>query len=61
MAVYQPVWMTEEVGQERCQRDLKSQFSMCRNKRLLFGGEWNANVGSGSARNGVCGNFGWEE
>ena len=31
---------------------------MCRNKRLLIGGDWNANVGRGSARNGVCGEFG---
>ena len=31
---------------------------MCRNERLLIGGDWNANVGRGSARNGVCGEFG---
>ena len=58
VAVYQPVWMTDEVGLERCRRDLESQLSMCRNERLLIGGDWNANVGRGSARNGVCGEFG---
>ena len=31
---------------------------MCRNERLLIEGDWNANVGRGSARNGVCGDFG---
>ena len=58
VAVYQPVWMTDEVGLERCRRDLESQLSMCRNERLLIGGDWNANVERGSARNGVCGDFG---
>ena len=58
VAVYQPVWMTDGVGLERCRRDLESQLSMCRNERLLIGGDWNANVGRGSARNGVCGEFG---
>ena len=58
VAVYQPVWMTDEVGLERCRKDLESQLSMCRNERLLIGGDWNANVGRGSARNGVCGEFG---
>ena len=29
-----------------------------RNGRLLIGGDWNANVGRGSERNGVCGEFG---
>ena len=58
VSVYQPVWMTDEVGLERCRRDLESQLSMCRNERLLIGGDWNANVGRGSARNGVCGEFG---
>ena len=52
VAVYQPVWMTDEVGLERCRRDLESQLSMCRNERLLIGGDWNANVGRRSARNG---------
>ena len=52
------VWMTDEVGLERCRRDMESQLSMCRNERLLIGGDWNANVGRGSARNGVCGEFG---
>ena len=61
VAVYQPVWMTDEVGLERCRRDLESQLSMCRNERLLIGGDSNANVGRGSARNGVCGDFEWEE
>ena len=28
---------------------------MSRNERLLIGGDWSANVGRGSARNGVCG------
>ena len=44
--------MTDKVGLERCRRDLESQFSMCRpmNKRPLIGGDWNANVGRGSAR-----------
>ena len=28
LAVYQPVWMTDEVGLERCRRDLQSQLSM---------------------------------
>ena len=39
VAVYQPVWMTDEVAQvglERCRRDLESQLSMCRNERLLI-------------------------
>ena len=58
VAVYQPVWMTDEVCLERCRRDLESQLSMCRNERLLIGGDWKANVGRGSARNGVCGEYG---
>ena len=57
VAVYQPVWMTDEVALERCRRDMESQLSMCRNERLLIGGDWNANVKRGSARNGVCGEF----
>ena len=51
VVVYQPVWMTDEVG-------LESQLRMSRNERLLIGGDWNANVGRGSVRNGVCGEFG---
>ena len=47
VAVYQLVWMTDEVCLERCRRDLESQLSMCRNERLLIGGDWNANVGRG--------------
>ena len=31
---------------------------MCRNERLLIGGDWNANVERGSAKNGVSGDFG---
>ena len=31
---------------------------MCRNQRLLIGGDWNANVGRGSARNRECVDFG---
>ena len=31
---------------------------MCRNERLLIGGDWNANVGRRSARSRVCGDFG---
>ena len=50
--------MTEEVGLERCRRDLESQLNMCRNERLLIGGDWNANVRRGCARNGVCGEYG---
>ena len=37
VAVYQPVWMTDEVGLKSCRRDLESQLSMCRNERLLIG------------------------
>ena len=58
VAVYQPVWMTDKVGLERCRRDLENQLSMCRNERLLIGGDWNANVVRESARNGVCSDFG---
>ena len=39
--------MTDEVGLERCRRDLESQLSMCRNERLLIGGNWSANVWRG--------------
>ena len=58
VAVYQPDWMTDEVGLVRCQRGLESQLSMCRNERLSIGGDWDENVGRGTARNGVCGDFG---
>ena len=44
VAVYQPVRMTDNVGLERCRRDLESQVSMCRNERLLIRGDWKANV-----------------
>ena len=57
-AVYQPVWMTDDVGLERCRRDMESQIGMCRNERLLIGNDWNMNVGRGSARNRVCSDFG---
>ena len=50
--------MTDDVGMERCQRDMESQLGMCRNERLLIGGDWNANVGRGSTRNRVCVDFG---
>ena len=36
VAVYQPVWMTDKVGQELCRKDLESQLSMCRNERMLI-------------------------
>ena len=34
VAVCHPVWMTDKVRLEHCQRDLESQLSMCRNERL---------------------------
>ena len=50
--------MTDEQGLERCRRDVESQIGMCRNERLVIGGDWNANVGRGNEREGVCGKFG---
>ena len=58
VAMYQPVWMTDEQSMERCRRDVESQIGMCRKERLVIGGDWNANVGRGNEREGVCGKFG---
>ena len=57
VAVYQLVWMTDKMDLERGRRDLQSQLNMCRYERLLIGSDWNANVGRGSATNGVCADF----
>ena len=39
--------MTDDVGLERCRRDMESQLGMCRNKRLWIGSDWNADVEGG--------------
>ena len=53
-AVYQPVWMADDVGLKLCRRDMESQLGMCRNERLLIGGD-----GKGECEEqSVCGDFG---
>ena len=39
VAVCQLVLMADEVGLECCRRDLENQLSMCRNEKLLIGGD----------------------
>ena len=58
IAVYQPVWRSDEGAMERYRRDLESQMSACRSERLVIGGDFNANVGKDGERQGVCGKYG---
>ena len=47
VAVCQPIWMTDDEGLEHCRREMEDQLFMCRNERLLVGGDWNEDVGRG--------------
>ena len=58
VSVYQPVWGTDAEAMERYRRDVECQVGMCRNERLVIGGDFNASVGKDSEREGVCGRLG---
>ena len=58
VSVYQPVWGANEEAMERCRRDMESQVGLGRRERLIIGGDFNANVGKGNERGGVCGRYG---
>ncbi|KAI8519282.1 hypothetical protein Bbelb_025390 [Branchiostoma belcheri] len=58
MSAYQPVWGTNEESMIEYRRDLERQVAFGGSERLIIGGDFNANVGRGSGREGVCGKYG---
>ena len=58
VSVYQPVWGTDVEGMNEYRSALENQVAMSGRERLLIGGDFNANVGRGNARRGVCGKYG---
>ena len=58
VSVYQPVWGTNEVSMIEYRRDIGIQLALGGRERLVIGGDFNANVGRGYVRRGVCGKFG---
>ena len=58
VSAYQPVWGTDDEGMTDYRSALESQIAMSGRERLVIGGDFNANVGRGNARVGVCGKYG---
>ena len=58
VSAYQPVWGTDERGMSEYRNDLENQIAMSGRERLIIGGDFNANVGKGNERRGVCGKYG---
>ena len=58
VSAYQPVWGTDDEGMEEYRRGLGDQIAMGGRERLVIGADFNANVGRGNAREGVCGKYG---
>ena len=55
VSAYQLVWGTDDEGMTDYRSALESQIAMSGRERLVIGGDFNANVGRGNARAGVCG------
>ena len=45
-------------GMERCRRDMERQVAMGTRERIVIGGDFNASIGRGGERWGVCGKYG---
>ena len=58
VSAYQPVWGTDEEGMNDYRIALENQIAMSGRERLVIGGDFNANVGRGNARRGICGKYG---
>ena len=58
VSAYQPVWGTDDEGMTDYRSALENQIAMSGRERLVIGGDFNANVGRGNARVGVCGKYG---
>ena len=58
VSMYQPIWESDEVGMERCRRDVETQLGIGRREKIVIGGDFNASVGRNRGRNGVYGNQG---
>ena len=58
VSAYQPVWGTDEEGMNDYRSALESQSAMSGRERLVIAGDFNANVGRGNVREGVCGKYG---
>ena len=58
VSAYQPVRRMDEDGMNEYRSALESQIAMSGRERLVIGGDFNANVGRGNARRGVCGKYG---
>ena len=58
VSAYQPVWGTDEEAMNDYRSALESQIAMSGLERLVIAGDFNANVGRGNVREGVCGKYG---
>ena len=58
VSAYQPIWGKDEAGMEQYRRALGYQLARSAREWLVIGGDFNANVGRGNARQGVCGKYG---
>ena len=58
VSVYQPVWGTNVESMNEYRRDIEIQMALEGRDKLVIGGDFNANVGRGNERSGVCGKFG---
>ena len=58
LSVYQPSRGADGEGMERCKRDMERQVAMGNRERIVIGGDFNASIGRGGERRGVCGKFG---
>ena len=52
------MWGTDDEGMTDYRSALESQIAISGHERLVIGGDFNANVGRGNARVGVCGKYG---
>ena len=59
VAAYQPIWGRHAEDMEVYRRELEQQVGLSRGRDILvIGGDFNANIGAGRERRGVCGNYG---
>ena len=58
VSAYQPIWGSDEESMREYRRALEIQVAVSGRERLVIGGDFNANVGRGNARQGVCGKYG---
>ena len=57
-SVYQLSWGADEEGMERRRLDLERQVAMGNREKIVIGGDFNASIGRGGERRGVCGKYG---